>query len=259
MPTCFVIQPFDSGKFDKRFADVYKPAIEAAGLEAYRVDKDPSVLVPIESIEEGIRKASVCLADITADNPNVWYELGYAFASGRPVVMVCSDERTGKKYPFDIQHRSIIPYLADSPSDFDKLQDSLTSRISALLQKGQNLDKLASSDPIAPVEGLSQAEIAVLAVIAGSSFLPSNGVGVYGAKNDAERAGVTNLGFNIAVRRLESKQFIQLTEMYDENNQESYEGVRISDSGWAWLDENESLFVLHRPPKKTGFDDDIPF
>ena len=127
MATCFVIQPFDSGKFDKRFADVYKPAIEAADLEAYRVDKDPSVLIPIDSIEEGIRKASVCLADITADNPNVWYELGYAFASGRPVVMVCSEERTGKKYPFDIQHRSIIPYLADSPSDFEKLRESLTS------------------------------------------------------------------------------------------------------------------------------------
>jgi len=37
MPNCFMIQPFDSGKFDKRFDDVYVPAIEAAGLEAYRV------------------------------------------------------------------------------------------------------------------------------------------------------------------------------------------------------------------------------
>jgi hypothetical protein len=35
MATCFVIQPFDSGKFYKRFNDIYKPAIEAAGLEAY--------------------------------------------------------------------------------------------------------------------------------------------------------------------------------------------------------------------------------
>lgn len=128
MATCFVIQPFDSGKFDKRFADIYKPAIEAAGLETYRVDKDPTVLIPIDAIEEGIRKASVYLADITADNPNVWYELGFAFASGRPVAMICSEERTGKKYPFDIQHRSIIPYLADAPSDFDKLRESLTER-----------------------------------------------------------------------------------------------------------------------------------
>ena len=258
MATCFVIQPFDSGKFDKRFADIYKPAIEAAGLDAYRVDKDPSVLIPIDAIEEGIRKSAVCLADITADNPNVWYELGYAFASGRPVVMVCSEERTGKKYPFDIQHRSIIPYLADSPSDFDKLKESLTARIKALLSKGETLQKLAEADPVAPVEGLSQAEILVLAVIAGSSFLPSNAVAVYGAKQDAERAGVTNMGFNLAIRRLVGKQFIEIAELWDERNQEQYDGIRVTESGWNWIDANESRFIVHRPVK-DDFPDDIPF
>jgi hypothetical protein len=59
MAFCFVIQPFDGGKFDKRFDDVFKPAIEAAGLSAYRVDRDPTVEVPIEAIEDGIREAAV--------------------------------------------------------------------------------------------------------------------------------------------------------------------------------------------------------
>src|SRR5437879_2863649 len=98
MATCFVIQPFDGGKFDKRFEDVFCPAIRAAGLEPYRVDRDPNVTVPIDSIEEGIRSATACLADITTDNPNVWYELGFSFATGRPVVMVSAEERQGKKY-----------------------------------------------------------------------------------------------------------------------------------------------------------------
>ena len=40
MPTCFVIQPFDSGKFDKRFDSVFKPAIKNAGMDAYRVDQE---------------------------------------------------------------------------------------------------------------------------------------------------------------------------------------------------------------------------
>ncbi len=258
MTTCFVIQPFDSGKFDKRFTDVYKPAIEAAGLEAYRVDKDHSVLVPIDAIEEGIRKAAVCLADITADNPNVWYELGFAFASGRPIVMVCSDERIGNKYPFDIQHRSIIPYLADSPSDFDKLRESLTSRIKALAQKGETLQRLAEADPIAPVEGLSQVEIIVLAIIAGNSFLPSGGVAVFSAKRDCERAGITNMGFNIGIRRLTVKGFIEMTELYDQDQRENYDGVRVTSTGWEWIDINESRFVLHRPPESVT-EKDIPF
>lgn len=46
MNRCFVIQPFDKGKFDKRFDDVLAPAIAAAGLEAYRVDRDPKSQFP---------------------------------------------------------------------------------------------------------------------------------------------------------------------------------------------------------------------
>ena len=256
MATCFVIQPFDGGKFDKRFADIYKPAIEAAGLEAYRVDKDPGVSVPIDAIEDGIRAASICLADITADNPNVWYELGFAFASGRPVVMVCSEERTGKKYPFDIQHRTIIPYHADSPSDFDLLKNKLTTRLKALIEKGEALRNIAESDPVAPVEGLSHPEVMGLAIIAGSSFLPNTAVAVWGAKRDAERAGVTNMGFNLAVRRLAAKKYIEIEELWNERDGESYDGVRITDAGWAWIEANESRFLLQRQESK---DEEIPF
>ncbi len=120
---------------------------------------------------------------------------------------------------------------------------------------------------MAPVEGLSQSEIVVLAVIAGSSFLPSNPVSAYSAKQDAERAGITNMGFNIGVRRLVTKSFIKLEELQDENNGERYDGIRITESGWTWIDANESRFVLHRQSKNShalknsGFDsfDDIAF
>lgn len=256
MATCFVIQPFDGGKFDKRFADIYKPAIEAAGLKAYRVDKDPGVSVPIDAIEDGIRAASICLADITADNPNVWYELGFAFASGRPVVMVCSEERTGKKYPFDIQHRTIIPYHADSPSDFDILKNKLTVRLKALIEKGEALRNIAESDQVAPIEGLSHPEVLALAIIAGSSFLPNTAVAVWGAKRDAESAGVTNMGFNLAIRRLAAKKYIEIEELWNERDGESYDGVRITDAGWAWIEANESRFLLQRHESK---DQEIPF
>ena len=100
MPTCFVIQPFDDGgKFDKRFQDNLQPALKDAGLDAYRVDLDPSVDVPIDAIESRIRDAAICLADITTDNPNVWYELGYAFAVGRkapPEGAGGNPQRTGR-------------------------------------------------------------------------------------------------------------------------------------------------------------------
>ena len=249
MPTCFVIQPFDSGKYDKRFRDIYKPAIEAAGLEAYRVDYDPAVLIPIDSIEKGIRQAQVCLADISADNPNVWYELGYAFASERPVVMVCSQERTGSKYPFDIQHRSIIPYLADAPSDFDKLRESLTEKLKAISISTEMLDRMAKSDPMTPIEGLTPIETMVLAAIAGEAFMPNSAVPLFGAKTDAERVGITNMGFNLGIRKLMSKGFVKTEEIWDERSGDSFNGVAVTEVGWNWIEANESRFALHHQEK----------
>ncbi len=89
MATCFVIQPFDGGNFDNRCEDVFAPAIKESGFDPYRVDRDPSASIPIDEIQRGIKQAAVCLADITLDNPNVWFELGYALSAGKSVVMVC--------------------------------------------------------------------------------------------------------------------------------------------------------------------------
>ena len=258
MPTCFVIQPFDSGKFDKRFNDVYAPAIEAADLEPYRVDRDPGVEIPIESIEEGIRNAAVCLADITSDNPNVWYELGFAFASGRPVVMVCSSERTNGKYPFDIQHRTVIGYKTDSSSDFNELKNTLTTRIKAFKNKSEALRQLAESDQIAPTQGLTQTELMVLAIIAGDAALPGDVITLYTLKHESERAGLTSIGFSLAFRRLVAKDLVEVMEGWDENRDEIYKTTRLSDEGWKWVDKNESLFVLKKP-SHTEIDLDIPF
>lgn len=262
MQNCFVIQPFDSGKYDKRFEDVFKPAINAAGLNPYRVDMDPKVSIPIESIEEGIRNSTICLADITTDNPNVWYELGFAFAAGKPVIMVCSEERTGKKYPFDIQHRSIIPYLADSPSDFDKLQDRIKSKLIALLEKGAAIKQFSESESLAAVEGLTQPELLLLAVLAGLLFTPTSSLSIYYLKQEAEKAGLTGVGFSVGLRRLSNKQFIIQTEEYDERDGESYQALSITDQGWIWIDSHDSLFILHRSQGKDGSaenDKDVPF
>jgi len=61
--TCFVIQPFDRGPYDKRYDDVYDPAINAAGFQPYRVDRDPTASIPIDRIATQIRDAAVVFAE----------------------------------------------------------------------------------------------------------------------------------------------------------------------------------------------------
>ena len=133
MGNCFVIQPFDKGRFDKRFDDHFAPAIRKSGLEPYRVDRDPSVRVPIQSIHDGINEADACLVDITTNNPNVWYELGYGLAGGKEVILVCSEEREDN-FPFDVRHLNIIHYSTSSGSDFKKLETIITEQLSARIK-----------------------------------------------------------------------------------------------------------------------------
>jgi hypothetical protein len=265
MPTCFVIQPFDSaGKFDKRYKETFVPAILSAGLEPYRVDQDPRADVLITSIEDGIRSAAVCLADITTDNPNVWYELGFAFAANRPVVMVCSNERTDK-YPFDIQHRAVIPYKTEAQSDFQLLSNSITDRLRAAAERVQALQQIAD-EPVAPVSGLSPIELTVLAVAARTADGPEGGFSVWTVRNDAEKTGLTTIAISLALRRLKKKEFVE-EALVEEYGNEPYKGLKITGRGWDWIDANEDSFVLRRPQRESRNalptaeipDDEIPF
>jgi hypothetical protein len=178
--------------------------------------------------------------------------------------MVCSEERTGKKYPFDIQHRTVISYLVEAPGDFDKLHDTLTERIKVLLERGAALEKIAESEPVATLEGLSQPELLVLALVAGDASLPRSSTSLYSVKRSAEQSGLTNVGFSLDVRRLVSKRFVELGEDADYNG-EPYDIMIITEAGWSWIESNENLFVTHRPKKHAtapdvkGFEDDIPF
>lgn len=266
MATCFVIQPFDNGKYDKRYRDCFAPAITKAGLEPYRVDRDPAADVLIASIEDGIRNAALCLAEISTDNANVWYELGYAMALGKPVVMVCAQGRSG--FPFDIRHRKVIEYGSEAPSDFDALKDQIVATIEARLSGQEMLKQAAASDMVADQQGLSHAEIVVIAAIAAEAALPSAPTALAYIRRNAEQQGVTSIGTQLAVRRLSERCFISVGE--EDGLNESYPTVALTDDAWRWIDANDALFVLSKsppaevrrrraPPPPDDFVDDIPF
>ncbi|MBB5858491.1 hypothetical protein [Xanthomonas arboricola] len=243
MTTCFVIQPFDRGKFDKRFVDCFRPGIIDAGLEPYRVDGDPAAEVLISSIEDGIKNAAICLADITTDNANVWYELGFALALGKPVVMICADER--QKFPFDIQHRSIIVYRTESTSDFDELRSRITMTLMARLSKAEMLKQAADSELVSEVSGISHPELVLVAAIASELNMPLDFTGLWSVKQSVERQGITSMGFQLALRRLMARSFVNLEKV--DGDYEPYDGIRLTDRAWSWIEANDALFVTSKP------------
>jgi hypothetical protein len=77
----------------------------------------PRSSIPIDDIEKGIREEAAGFEEITSDKPNVWWELGYAFPSPKPLVMVC-ERNAREKVPFDIRRR--ILYYNRSPLDLNR-------------------------------------------------------------------------------------------------------------------------------------------
>jgi nucleoside 2-deoxyribosyltransferase len=252
MEKCFVIQPFDSGAFDKRFDDVLAPAIADAGLEAYRVDRDPASTILIEDIGDGIANSAACLCDITSDNPNVWFELGYAIASQKNVVLICSEGRS--KFPFDVQHRAIITYRTDSPSDFAGLRAKITLRLKSLIEKHESLGQIAHMAQTTVIQGLDQHEMGTLVAVAQRLDTPDDGVSPHMIRQDMASAGFTPIAATMGLHSLLAKKMLETATLYDDEGN-SYTGYRVTSEGMRWLVDNKDKIALRVERKR----EEIPF
>lgn len=254
MPNCFVIQPFDE-KYQKRYNDVYKEAIRNADVEPYKVDEDPNVSVPIESIEKEIANADMCFTDISEDNPNVWFELGYAIAAQKGLCIICAKQNRDK-LPFDVQHRNVLFYDSESPSDFISLGKKITDRIRALKRQGEIISPILNNDTEnGDLEELDQSEITVLGLIAAEQIEPDGYAPIYNLKNAVSRTGYTDVVFPIAYRKLLNMEYLKSTEEQEEL--ERVRACRLTDIGWSFLLNNKHKFALKQSQPQSY--DDIPF
>ena len=263
MPKCFVIQPFDDGKrYDKRYNDVFAPAIRDAGLEPYRVDQDPSVRVPIDEIEKGIEDSDACLVEISTDNPNVWFELGYAIARKREVVLLCSKNERETPFPFDVQHRTIIRYSTESTSDFEQARSEITDRLKAVLNKREQLGQFASVASVSrvKVEDLDQCEIAGLVAVAQEMYDPEAGISGWSFRQKMKEAGFKKLDATLTLQSLLDRGMLEKFEDQDELGN-PFNAFRVASRGMAWLLENKEKLTLRSGYKEPlGItDDDVPF
>jgi len=213
------------------------------------VDRDPAVTVPIDAIETGIRDAVACVADITTDNPNVWFELGYALACGKPVVMICSSTRASK-FPFDIQHRYVITYQTDSTSDFERLRGEIVERLQAAVAKESRVQALAQAS-LRETEGLEPHEIAALVIIAESDLDPDSYPSAHSLKQDMQKAGFNGLATVLAVKALLAKQLVSSTKIQQFNSDE-YTAFCLLEAGTEWLLSNRERLALQQLPASTS-------
>ncbi len=128
----FAIRHNGISETDDTFASIYN-VCETRKLKCCRTDKDPTTDRVYQRIVSDIQRASFVVADVSVGTLNVYYELGYAEALGKPVIVIAKE---GTELPFDTR---------DIPTTFyrnqRRLKDLLAERIDALLSgnKGQAL------------------------------------------------------------------------------------------------------------------------
>jgi len=149
-PVCFVIMPFGGkvpkGKFTS--AAVYnmiklatKKAFHTSKIEM-RLDKQSVQGVVTEAILKKLRSADLVIADLTGNNPNVLFELGYRVALDKPFVCISDNPAKAK---FWASAYKIINYTGD------RAREQITKELVEAYQQIENqtetndqLDRLIS-------------------------------------------------------------------------------------------------------------------
>jgi hypothetical protein len=126
-PFAFVLMPFAS-----EFSDIYEFGIKETmiqkGVRCERVDEMEFNDRILDQVYKSIQRADLILADMTGRNPNVYYEVGYAHALKKDVILLTQD---ATDIPFDLKHHNHIEY----GGKIAELRKRLGNRVQAWLRE----------------------------------------------------------------------------------------------------------------------------
>lgn len=133
---CFVAMKYDDVR-NFLYEEVIAPALEnhrKFNFKVVRADKLLTARKITEEIDQELRSADLVIADISNDNPNVFYELGFAHACGRHAILLKERIPTKRlEIPFDIKHFRVHGYRF-SPDGFNELKRKLPEIITNATQ-----------------------------------------------------------------------------------------------------------------------------
>jgi hypothetical protein len=113
---CFVLSPIGKPDSDvRKHADLVLklligPALREVGISATRADEMDIPGRITAQVIRAILDYDLCVAVLTKQNPNVFYELAIAQAARRRVVLLIEE---GEVLPFDIQDYRVVKYVLD--------------------------------------------------------------------------------------------------------------------------------------------------
>jgi len=124
----FVAFHFDPNEIMKGIYDsAIAPAVSECGLLPYVTLDDDHGNSITDVIIAGIRKSRFVIADVTDASQNVYYEAGFAYGLGVPVILTCREDSAENDMKFDTSHIKHILW-----KDGEDLRIRLINRIVAM-------------------------------------------------------------------------------------------------------------------------------
>ncbi len=108
-----------------------QPTLRSMDLDIKRGDDFMSRNDILHEIWSAIYTARFVIADLTNNNPNVFYELAIAHTLGKPAILLAQN---GYEIPFDIKMRRVL-YYEDSENGLLKLANDLHRSVHLLLRE----------------------------------------------------------------------------------------------------------------------------
>ncbi len=121
---CFVASAFGHRDVDAIYRGAVQPVLREFRITPLRVDRVEHNEDIDDKIFSLLNDADICIADLTHARPSVYYEAGYAFGQGKPVIYIVRDDHFrarpddpngNQRVHFDLQMKNIIPWK--SPDD----------------------------------------------------------------------------------------------------------------------------------------------
>ena len=140
-PKAFVVMPFSEPWSDEVYGELIRPAVEGAGIECVRGDKSLRVGDLSQNIWNEILQAGVIVADVSALNANVFYEVGLAHALGKEVFIL---KRGDAKVPADFGGAHYYEY---DLRDLGGAEKKLRGELEAMASENKFSEVKALRDP----------------------------------------------------------------------------------------------------------------
>jgi hypothetical protein len=128
LPSVFVVMQFTQ-PYNELYSEVIKPVCKSFGFNVQRADEFYGPGQIISDIERQIAEAAVIIAEISPQNPNVYYELGYSHALRKPTILI-ADKDT--KLPFDVSSFRTLFY-ENTIGGKDKIENGIRKHLDSIL------------------------------------------------------------------------------------------------------------------------------